>query len=140
MTNWLSNKRFSYQEIIRKKHSEMYVGAKFAILEVAWFPGLRRKTCGPGYTGSCFFFFSFIKLKWYLVKNLVKIWIWLNSHNMMVDIMLNQDIILDFRKCQHILSICYLKYLIWISVCTFIFQNGHVMTSPANQQQEASLA
>ena len=52
---------------------------------------------------------------------------------MMVEVILNQDSILDFPKCSHILSISYLKYHIWISVYTFEFQNGHVMTSPANQ-------
>ena len=58
----------------------------------------------------------------------------------MVEVMLNHDRILDFPECPHILSICYLRYHFWISVHTFIFQNGHVMTSPANQLQGASLA
>ena len=40
-----------------------------------------------------------------------------------------------FRKCRHILSICHLKYFFWISVYTFFFQNGHVMTSTANHMQ-----
>ena len=52
---------------------------------------------------------------------------------MMVEVMLNQDSILDFPKGPHILSISHLKYQSRISVYTFEFQNGHVMTSPANQ-------
>ena len=52
---------------------------------------------------------------------------------MMVGVILNQDSILDFPKCPHILSISHSKYHSWISVYTFIFQNGHVVTSPANQ-------
>ena len=52
---------------------------------------------------------------------------------MTVEVMLNQDSILDFRKRPHVLSICYLEYHFWISVYILIFQNGHVMTSPANQ-------
>ena len=52
---------------------------------------------------------------------------------MMIEVMLNQDGILDFQKCSHIFSISSLKYHIWILVYTFEFQNGHVMTSPANQ-------
>ena len=59
--------------------------------------------------------------------------IWLNPHDMMPEVMLNQDSILDFQKCSHSLSISCLKYHIWISVYTFEFQNGHVMTSPTNQ-------
>ena len=47
--------------------------------------------------------------------------------------MLNQDSILDFAKGPHILSISYLKYQSWISLYSSDFQNGHVMTSPANQ-------
>ena len=70
--------------------------------------------------------------------NLVKIKILLYPHNMMVEVMLNRDSILDFPKGPHILSINHLKYQSWISVYTFEFQNGHVMTSPANQL--ASLA
>ena len=52
---------------------------------------------------------------------------------MMVEVMLNLDSILDFPKGPHILSISHLKYQSWISVYTFEFKNGHVMTSPANQ-------
>ena len=51
----------------------------------------------------------------------------------MVEGMLNQDSILDFPKGPHILSISHLKYQSWISVYTFEFQNGHVMTSSGNQ-------
>ena len=47
--------------------------------------------------------------------------------------MLNQDRILDFPKVPHILSISHLKYLSWISVYTYEFQNDHVTTSPTNQ-------
>ena len=65
--------------------------------------------------------------------NLVKIQIWLKPHNMIAKVMLNQDSILDFPKVPHILSISHLKYQSWISVYTFEFQNGRVMTSPANQ-------
>ena len=63
--------------------------------------------------------------------NLVRIQVWLNPHNMMVEVMLNRDSILDFPKGPHILSISYLKYQSWISLYTSDFQNGHVMTSPA---------
>ena len=52
---------------------------------------------------------------------------------MIVEVMLNRDSILDFQKYPHILSIRYLEYHFWISVYTIIFQNGRVMTSPANQ-------
>ena len=52
---------------------------------------------------------------------------------MMVEVMLDQDSILDFLKGPHILNISHLKYQSWISVYTFELQNGHVMTSPANQ-------
>ena len=52
---------------------------------------------------------------------------------MMVEVILNQDSILDFPEGPHILSISNLKYQSWISVYTFEFQNGHVMTSPTNQ-------
>ena len=58
---------------------------------------------------------------------------------MMVEVILNENCILDFPKCPHILSISHLKYHSWISVYTD-FHNGHVMTSAANQLQEASLA
>ena len=51
----------------------------------------------------------------------------------MREVILNQDSILEFPKCSHILSISYLKYQSWISVYTLEFQNGHVLTSPANQ-------
>ena len=63
----------------------------------------------------------------------VRIKIWLNVDNMMVEVILNQDSILDFPKCSHIMSISYLKYHIWISAYTFEFQNANVMMSPANQ-------
>ena len=49
-----------------------------------------------------------------LGMNLVRILIWLNPHNMMVEVMLNQDSILDFSKGPHILSISHLKYQSWI--------------------------
>ena len=52
---------------------------------------------------------------------------------MMAEVMFNQDSILDFPKGPYILSISYLKYQSWIPVYTFEFQNGHVMTSSANQ-------
>ena len=65
--------------------------------------------------------------------NPVKIKIWLNPNNMMAKVMLNQDSISDFQKCSHIFGISCLKYHIWISVYSFEFQNGHVMTSPTNQ-------
>ena len=48
-------------------------------------------------------------------------------------IMLSPDCILDFPKGPHILSISHLKYQSWISVYTFEFQNGHVMTLSADQ-------
>ena len=57
---------------------------------------------------------------------------------MMVEVLLNQDSILDFPKGPHILSTSHLKYQSWISVYTFEFQNGHVMTSPANQLAKQS--
>ena len=47
--------------------------------------------------------------------------------------MLNQDSILDLRKCPQVSRIYHLEYHFWISVYTLIFQNGHVMTSTANQ-------
>ena len=52
---------------------------------------------------------------------------------MMVKVMLDQDSIIDFPKGPHSLSIRHLEYQSWISVYTFEFQNGHVMTSSANQ-------
>ena len=67
--------------------------------------------------------------------NLVRIWIWLNLPNMMIEVISNQDSFLDFQKCPHILSICCLKYHFWILVYTFIFQNCNVTMSPANQLQ-----
>ena len=38
----------------------------------------------------------------------------------MVEVKLNQDSILDFFKCPHILSICHLEHHSWISVYFFI--------------------
>ena len=58
---------------------------------------------------------------------------WFNPHNMMVEVMSNQASILDFPKGPHILSVSHLKYQSSISVYTFEFQNGLVMTSLANQ-------
>ena len=52
---------------------------------------------------------------------------------MMEEVMLDQDSIMNFQKGPQILSISHLKYQSWISVYTFEFENGHVMTSPANQ-------
>ena len=57
---------------------------------------------------------------WCLGMNLIKIWIWLNPHNMIIEVILNQDSILDFLKCPHILSICHWEYHSWISVYFFI--------------------
>ena len=58
---------------------------------------------------------------------------WLNTHNVMVEVMLIQDCVLDFQKCPHFSSIYYLDFHFWISVYMFNFQNGHAMTSPAHQ-------
>ena len=59
-------------------------------------------------------------LKCYSVMNPVRIKIWLNLHNMMEEVMLNQDSILNFLKVPHILSISHLKCHSWISVYFFI--------------------
>ena len=70
--------------------------------------------------------------------NSIRIKMWLNPPNMMAEVMLNQDSILDFQNFSHILSISCPKYHIWISEYTFEFQNGHVMTSPANELAKQS--
>ena len=46
---------------------------------------------------------------------------------------IKSDSILDFPKGPHILSISHLKYQSWVLVYTYEFQNGYVITSPANQ-------
>ena len=59
--------------------------------------------------------------------DLVRIKIWLNPHNMMAEAILNQDSILDFPKCPHILNICHLKVALLDFGDHFYFQNGPVM-------------
>ena len=43
------------------------------------------------YVGQLFYPLPQLHLNWYLGMNLVRIQIWLNPHNMMVELMLNQD-------------------------------------------------
>ena len=52
----------------------------------------------------------------------------LNPDIMMVKVILNQDSILDFPKCPHVLSICHLKYHSWISVYFFYLQADWLVT------------
>ena len=64
-------------------------------------------------------FIKWTYLKWYSGMNLVRIWIWLNPHKMMVEVILNQVSILVFPKCPLNLSYCHLEYHSWISVYFF---------------------
>ena len=86
-------------------------------------------------------------LKWYLVMNLVRIWIWLNPHIMILEVIINHDSILDFPKSLYIFWVLAIQNVILGFQCTLLFfkmvvlwchrpislQNGLVMTSPANQ-------